>query len=359
MYNKDEIKNSLTIEQVESFVADLGGEPQRGNNCLICKTICHDGGDSHKLYYFNNTHLFKCFTQCSDSTFDIFDLTVKVKKRENPNFSFTDGIRYVARYFNIINDTSLDDTFQLKDWKFFDKMKIEGLEKRKLNLLNNYDNNILQHLPQPIIQPWIEEGISKEVMDEAGIRYDPISDSIIIPHFDMEGRLVGIRKRTLIEEEEKYGKYMPASLNGKMYNHPLSFTLYNLNLSKENIKDAGTVIVYEAEKSCLKHRTYFGKENDISVACCGSNLVQYQSELLKKLNVKEIVIAFDKQFQEIGDEEYHRWVKKLTEIHKKYYKDFLISFVFDKENNHLGYKDSPIDRGKEIFLDLFKERIYL
>ena len=35
-----------------------------------------------------------------------------------------------------------------------------------------------------------------------------------------------------------------------------------------------------------------------------------------------------------------------------------ISFMFDK-TGLLGYKDSPIDDGKDIFLKLFKERIII
>ena len=42
----------------------------------------------------------------------------------------------------------------------------------------------------------------------------------------------------------------------------------------------------------------------------------------------------------------------------KYKNEVLISFMFDK-NMLTGYKDSPIDCGKDIFLQLFKERIIL
>ena len=35
-----------------------------------------------------------------------------------------------------------------------------------------------------------------------------------------------------------------------------------------------------------------------------------------------------------------------------------ISFMFDKWNL-LGYKDSPIDKGPDIFLELFKKRVLL
>jgi len=56
------------------------------------------------------------------------------------------------------------------------------------------------------------------------------------------------------------------------------------------------------EKSSLLYQSYFGVENDISVAVCGSNLTNYQVQLLKNLDVDEIVIAFDKDFEEIGDD---------------------------------------------------------
>ena len=71
-FNKDEIKNSLTLNQIEDLLTELGGEPRRYKDLLIAKTICH-GGSSHKLYYYPNTKLFRCYTDCSD-TWDIFEL---------------------------------------------------------------------------------------------------------------------------------------------------------------------------------------------------------------------------------------------------------------------------------------------
>ena len=195
-------------------------------------------------------------------------------------------------------------------------------------------------------------------MEECGICYDPSYQGIVIPHYNIDGKLVGIRERTLIKENENNGKYKPAILNYKQYNHPLGFNLYNLNNSKENIKKIKKVFVFEGEKSCLLYRSYFGGDADISVAVCGSNLINYQVQLLLSLGVEEICIAFDKQFQEIGDDEWKRWTKKLKELNRKYSPLVQISFLFDKMNL-LGYKDSPIDRGPEIFMQLFKERIVL
>ena len=83
-FDKDEIKNSLTIEQIEQFLAEHGGEPVKRIGTLVSRTICHnpaDGSGSYKLYYYDNTHLFKCYTGCMETGgFDIFDLTRKIMK---------------------------------------------------------------------------------------------------------------------------------------------------------------------------------------------------------------------------------------------------------------------------------------
>ena len=99
-------------------------------------------------------------------------------------------------------------------------------------------------------------------MNDKGICYDPLYEGIVIPHYDINGNLIGIRERTLIKENEIYGKYRPAIINGKMYNHPLSFNLYNLNFSKSNIKTTQKAIVYEGKRqsrpSPLFHVTAWG-----------------------------------------------------------------------------------------------------
>ena len=134
--------------------------------------------------------------------------------------------------------------------------------------------------------------------------------------------------------------------------------LYGLNWSKDNIKTMGKAIVFESEKSVLMYASYFGWDNNISVACCGSSLSARQIQLLKDAGAKEIIIAFDRQFQEIGDKEFKHLTRNLTRINDKYKNDVNISFIFDK-NMITGYKASPIDEGSEKFLILFKERILL
>lgn len=364
MNNKEvseNIKNNLSLNQIYDFLTTYGGNPVQKNGYIISQTICH-GGTSHKLYYYDNTKLFRCYTECSD-TFDIFELVLKLKKQEGSEWVLPQAVSFIINFFGLsIQDDGFEiEQDELEDWKILKKYedKLDLKEKReKIVQLTYYDDSILKYLPRPRILPWEKEGISRESMKRCGICYDPVYQGIVIPHYNIDGKLIGIRERTLIKENEEFGKYRPAILNYKMYNHPLGFNLYNLNNSKDNIKNIKKVFVFEGEKSCLLYQSYFGIENDISVAVCGSNLINYQVQLLKSLGVEEIIISFDKQFQTIGDMEWKGWTKKLKDIHKKYGSEVQISYLFDKKDR-LGYKDSPIDRGPEIFLELFKERVVL
>ena len=362
-YDKDKIKESLTIEQVFDFCAEMGGEPrmEAGGDIFVMRTICHNhpGEGSRKCYYYNNTHLFRCFTNCG--SMDIFQLYINIQKVAGYSVELPQAVAYIASYFGFAADYQnfSDEGKILEDWKILENYdKIEAVvNKEKQVEMKFYDDKILSYYPFIRYKNWEQEGINPDIMKKRGIRFDPATEAMLIPHYDINNNLVGIRSRTIVKEDEIYGKYRPSVLNGKMYNHPLGFNLYNLNWSKNNILLMKKAIVFEGEKSCLKYASFFGEENDISVAVCGSSLIQYQVDLLLSLGVTELVIAFDKQWQEKGDDEFKKWTAKLTEINKKYSSKVLVTFVFDKDGTNLEYKMSPIDAGPDIFMKLFKERI--
>lgn len=375
----EEIKNNLTIDQIYEFLAESGGEPQMHGNYIISRTICHNppGQGSFKLYYYDNTKLFRCFTHCSD-TFDIFSLVLKIKHLANERIVYwskeavetsrpwdlPDALHYVLMFFGLEakNEDFFEKCTELQDWKIFEKFEAKELQKNRKQIvsLNVFDDNFLKNFPQPKIKPWIEEGITQEIMNLHNIYYDPKNQGIIIPHYNIHNQLIGIRERTLIREEEEFGKYKPAIINNRMFNHPLGFNLYNINNSFENIRKIKKAIIFEGEKSSLKYSSYFGMDNDISVATCGSSLINYQVELLLSLGIDEIVIGFDRQYEEVNDLSWRNWTKKLYQIHDKYGSRVTISFLWDDPKNHLlEYKDSPIDRGPDVFQYLFKNRIQI
>ena len=364
-YDKTEIKNNLTLDNIFELLNIWGGNPEYSEFGILSETICHNepGVGSKKLYYYSNSQLFKCYTGCDD-TFDIFELVIKVAYiQSNKEYDLNDAVRWIANYFGIAGSVEEDaEKLGLEDWKFlanYDKNNIEENLNSKVEL-KIYDSQILSRFNYNVkLTPWLKEGISQEAIDQAIIGYYPGGDAITIPHFNIDGDFIGLRGRVLGKEEALlYGKYRPLKINKVLYSHPLGMNLYNLNNSKDAIGIIQKAIVFEGEKSTLLYKSYFGIENDISVACCGSNLSTYQVQLLIEAGAKEIVIAFDRQFQEINDDEYKHLTKNLMKINSKYKNDVVISFIFDK-NMITGYKDSPIDCGPEIFMKLFKERIIL
>ncbi len=363
-YNKHEIREKMSIDQIFDLLQDWGGEPTYTDFGIISQTICHNppGEGSRKLYYYRNTDLFQCFTGCG-KTFDIFELLQKVAHIQwNKEYDLNEAVRYIAIRFGLAGFAELDDQDSLIDWQIFDGYdRIQKLEIKDYHVeLKEYDDTILNNLNyNVIIKPWEDEGISRAVIQNARIGYFPPTGQITIPHFDINGKFVGLRGRTLVKADaETYGKYRPMIIGLKQYNHPLGMNLYNIDKSKDIIKQAKIAICFEAEKSCLKYQSYFGFDNDISIACCGSNITIYQVQLLLDCGAKEIVIAFDRQWEEKNNNEYKHWIKNLEKLNERFKNDVNISIIYDR-NMLTGYKDSPIDCSKEIFLKLFKERVRL
>ena len=132
--------------------------------------------------------------------------------------------------------------------------------------------------------------------------------------------------------------------------------LYNLNHARPQVEQQHLAIVFESEKSCLMYQSYYGRENDISVAVCGSSVSSYHMHLLKSLGVREVILCFDRQFQEIGDNEFLQLKNKIVHLYNKYNNTMRVSIVFDK-NMITDYKASPIDEGPDKFEQLLNERI--
>ena len=364
-YNKTDIKESLHLDQIFELLTDWGGEPEYTSFGILSATICHNepGEGSRKLYFYENSGLFQCYTGCQ-GFFDVFELVIKVAEIQwKQDFDLNDAVRWIARRFGL-SGKAIDepDEDAIEDWIYLANYdRIEDISIKKQNItLKEYDDAVLNYLNYSVkITPWLKEGINEEAMRKARIGFYPGNDQITIPHYDAEGRFIGLRGRTLCKEDaERYGKYMPVKINKLRYTHPLGMNLYGFNWAKDNIKTVKKAIVFESEKSVLMYMSYFGVENSIAVACCGSNLSSYQVQLLLDAGATEIIVAFDRQFKSIGDTEYKRLKKNLLSIYSKYKNYATISFIFDK-NQITGYKASPIDEGADKFLQLFKERIIL
>ena len=73
---------------------------------------------------------------------------------------------------------------------------------------------------------------------------------------------------------------------------------------------------------------------------------------MNECHPKEIIICFDKE--ELPNED--KYFNKLYNLCKKYNNYCKFSFLYDRENL-LELKDSPSDKGKEIFEKLVDKRV--
>ena len=242
----------MSIDEIFSLLEEWQADPAYTDFGIVCQTICHNppGEGSRKLYYYRNTDLFQCYTGCG--TFDIFELLQKVAKIQwNKEYDLNDAVRYIAIKFGLAGYADIDDQESLIDWQTFNAYdRIDDIEVKDYHVeLKQYDPMILTRLNYKVkIKPWLDEGISQESIKQMLIGYFPPTAQITIPHFDINDRFIGLRGRTLVKEDaERFGKYRPMKIGTQQYNHPLGMNLYNINNSKENIKQAGLAICFESE----------------------------------------------------------------------------------------------------------------
>lgn len=345
-----EIRLSLTDEQIIELMKRLGVvEYKDTDKAIIFPTICHNLNieeASMKLYYYKNSKLFQCYTECGDA-FNIYELYRRYY-----------ALRGIKRsFYDIMSEVMNETGYEEKGFDYFCYQKQERKEKRKIIELPEYPAGVLDVFSKTYCEEWLDEGITPDTMRKYNIRYSIPQNKIIIPHYDVSGRLVGIRGRALDPEEAQNGKYKPVYIENKLYNHPLSLNLYGLNFSKPQIDKSGMAVLFEAEKSVLKMDSF--RELNNSVAVCGSNFNKNQLLLLlHNTKAREVVIAFDKEYERIGTAKCEKYLDKIRAIGEKYSSYYQFYYIADREGL-LDYKDSPIDKGPEIFDYLMKKRVVI
>lgn len=355
MSNKNDlnkIKTSITPEKMIKIMRFLGANRyEERENFIIFPTICHnyDADEaSMKLYYYKEDYLFYCYTECAHS-FSIYDLFKAYYELHRIQYNFTEDIlNKILELSNLARVEAMEDSGYNPQRSKYDV-------KEEIELLTYEDDVLAVYLPIAPLE-WLAEGISKRSMDKYHIKFSISQNKIVIPHYNIKGQLVGIRGRTLTPwEANNYGKYMPMKIEGRSYAHPLSLNLYGIDLAKDYIKETKRCIIFEGEKSVLLYDTYFPKNN--SVAVCGSGLNKHQLDILvKQCGAQEIVIAFDKEFTSLSDPANEEYMNKLLSLCNKYKTYCNFSFLYDF-NNLLSYKDSPIDKGPEVFLQLLQKKV--
>lgn len=354
-----ELKQKISESDVITILKLLGAKTFTDTKeAIITQTVCHKG-HSDKLYYYKKSNMFHCYTDCSDS-FDIIELVRRNKNYLTINFA----IQWITTQLGIDTYTygfqESNKVEIINDWDF-----ISGYINRKQRKTNSkqkldeIDINMLNIFQKMYWDDWIKEGISIESMKKYNILYSTLYQKIIIPHFDIDNRLIGIRSRATDEDEiDMFGKYTPFMWRGKMFNHPLSQNLYGLHKNKATIKSKKKVMLVESEKGVLQTDSMF-REDNFTLALCGNNLTDFQRDLILSLGVEEVIIALDRQYKEVGDTEYNKWAKHIREKIVAKLAPFVRVYIIWDTEGLLQYKDSPTDVSKDVLLKLMKNKIYV
>ena len=346
MIDYEQIVKDLKDEEVIRLMYELGVDRhEETDNYIIFPTICHNENAieaSMKLYYYKDTHLLYCYTE--DGPMSIYKFLENYYKTRNIEYNWGQDILKVVFQCSAATELTTKETIFKQSLK--DKYR-----KRQSIQLAAYSPNVLESFVKQYPIEWLEDNISAGAMDKYNIRYSISQNKIIIPHYDINNRLVGIRGRALNESEIAYAKYAPVKIEDIVYKHKLSLNLYGLNHNWENIKELGICYIAESEKAVLQSEL-FGKKN-CTVAICGSSLNIYQIKLLMQhCQPKEIVLCLDKE--ELPGED--KYFYKLWDMCSKYKLYTNMSFIYDRENL-LNLKDSPFDRGRNIFNKLLEKRV--
>ena len=356
-YNK--ILDMITTSDIVQLVSKFG-IPETSiryyNNQLIMPTGCHNeiiGTAKHKLYYYEDSKKFHCYTCCG--SMNPFEFVVQAYRTRGIKYSLSNAAIIIER----IIQERLRDGFAIVTPPSNVKKEIEedwhkSLTEYNPSIMNCFSRN------KKYLKVWEKEGISFDAMDKFGIKFDMIRNRMVIPIYDDKGVFVGAKVRNFNQEDIENGrKYMPLIHNNEIYTYDKGKILYGLNLNKKNIKNAKRAIIFESEKSTILYESLYVGNKAVSIG--GSNISIYQTELLKQYKVETVVLALDNDYSLLPNEngEYDKYFglyKMLKEANKLDAKGFNVEIVYDWEQSFLENKDAPIDKGREIWNKLYRNR---
>lgn len=192
-----------------------------------------------------------------------------------------------------------------------------------------------------IPQEWVDEGIPADVLREYEIRVDKKSNRIVYPVYDKDGNFIGVKGRT------RFKNYKDLQIKKYLNYQKIQTTDYFMGMkqNRDMILADKSAIVFEGLKSVM-HVAAWGYNNCLSSET--SDINDAQAAILISMGIRDLTIAFDRDV-EMGH------IRKTTKLLQKYMNVYA---VYDKWGL-LQDKDSPCDRGEDVWRILYERRIRL
>lgn len=343
MWNVESIKNQINEDSVIILMDSLGADfNYQSQDQIRFKSICHNS-NSYKLYYFINTNSFYCFRE--GKSFDAISLVHHVK-----HLDFNQAVSYICSVLHL-QVGQIEQNEQLDNWAELRRF-LPNAEPEPDKLLT-YDKSILSLFDHLYPQEWLDYGISADILDKFGIGWYARQACISIPVV-FNGQMVGVRGRYTREQDVAKGKYRPiCTLDGTVLKFPSSACLYGYDQNKAAIEKSRQVVLFESEKSVLKAPSY-NLHNALAVF--GSNISKQHIQLLLEMGVNDVVLAFDSDYKQVGDDEFKFFIVKMKKLAAKLKPYFSVSIVYNNQGYDM-YKCNMMDIPYEQAMKLWESRV--
>lgn len=342
------LKSQLTDDRIIELMDAMGAPLMKADsNNLIFPSICHHGADAinHKckLWFSQERQVFHCWV-CGFSG-DVISLVQHVK-----HLDFNQAVSYICSVLHL-QVGQIEQNDKLDNWSELRRF-LPNAEPEPDKLLT-YDKSILSLFDHLYPQEWLDYGISADILDKFGIGWYARQACISIPVV-FNGQLVGVRGRYTREQDIAKGKYRPiCTLDGQVLKLATSQVMYGYDQNKAAIEKSCQVVLFESEKSVLKAPSY-NVHNALAVF--GSNISKQHIHLLLELGVNDVVLAFDSDYKQVGDDEFKFFVVKMKKLAAKLKPFFNCSIVYNNQGYDM-YKCNMMDIPYEQAMKLWESRV--
>lgn len=309
-----------------------------------------DGDNKRSVQIKNNVYLNANIRSRSISGIDIIGVISYVLFRSNDNNitieediknNIPKAIEWIESNFKLRDVGNFNASLLNLGWVYNARgLKYEGNKPLDPKIA------LMSYIPR-VSALWIKEGINYDIQKYFNIMFSPCENQIIIPIYDYENNLIGVKARNL-DMHTHTMKYI--------YDKPCnaSANLYGLNFAKTHIQEKKAIILFEAEKSVMKGLQY-GYNCCVALGC--KDITSMQISLIQKFWNKEvrIFIGVDKDVY-YHDNRYDFFqFFNLANMFPENMKEN-IYFIMDTKG-YLDEKDAPVDKGKKIFDTLLSHSV--
>ena len=339
------IKAQITDDDIIALMDSMGIPLVSANSQYqLYPSACHHSDwerHKNKLYYYVQSQRWHCYSCSGD--WDTIGLVQHLRK-----CTFNQAVDYICHTLNINAAEVVQDDMR-DPWQRDLRRWLPNADIDEPAELTAYDPAILSAFDHLYPTEWLEYGITRDSMDKFGIGWYARQACISIPVVQ-NGQLVGVRGRYTRQQDVDKGKYRPiAMLDGTVLKFSTNQCLYGLDQNKSAIEKCRQVLLFESEKSILKADSWHIHN---ALAVFGSNISKRHIEMLLELGVNDVVLCFDSDYKQVGDDDFQFFVAKMRKLAGKLTPYFSTSIVYNNQG-YDAYKcnimDLPYDKAMKLY----------